>query len=232
MKVGELIERVQNFYIKGGITDDTDLTNRLVYSKMLTVRDRLLSQEIKKKQRVSNWSYQTLPCVKLVLVAAHECPCIYPVGCEVLRSQFKLPRIIVGLVEEAIKSVSSIEKSIKIDRIAINAVNSQKGNKYTSQKANFFIHDEYLYITTNTGIKVVTVLGLFSDPVEASRYKQYCDDCTDCADCIDYMEEEFPFDANLADGLVELVIAEVAQSVASQQAQRAADRAQQRQQAQ
>lgn len=228
-KIGEIIERVQNFYIKGGITDTTDLSNRLVYSKLLTVRERMMSQELKKKQKISNWSYQTLPCVKLINIPAHACPCITPIGCEVLRSEHKLPNVITGLVGEAIKSVTSIERSIKIDRVEINSIGSQKGNKYTALKTNFFIHDDYLYLTTNTGIKVVTVLGLFADPVEASRFKTYCDDCEDCQDCIDYMEEVFPIEGNLIDGLVELTIAEVAQSVASQRAQRAADAAQRRQ---
>jgi len=87
MKINELIQRIQSLYSKGVQSDDTRLSNRHVYNKIKTVRSKLVSQEAKKKQKISSWNYQPIPCIELIKVDAHDCPCIPPVGCKILRSK-------------------------------------------------------------------------------------------------------------------------------------------------
>lgn len=209
MKVKKLIDRVQSIYSKGVQSDDSRLSNRLIYNKLLTTRSKLISQKIKKKQRVSQWNYQTIPCVKLVEVPKHQCPCIPPVGCKILRSEHKLPEPISGFNEDLIQSVTSIERSIKIDRISINAVNFQRGNKYTSTKVNFFVQDGYIYLTTPTDISIISIVALFENPIEVKNFLSYCSDCVECNKCIDYLEEDFPIDNDMIDTLIELTLNEV-----------------------
>lgn len=209
MLIGEIIQRVQSLYSKGVESDDSRLTARHIYNKLLTVRTRLLHQESNKKRILSQWNYQTLPCVELIEVPAHNCPCIPPIGCDILRSKYKLPKPINTIFGDLIQSVTSIDRSIKIDRVSINAINAQKGNKYTSRKIQYFIQDGFLYISTPTKIKWVSVVGLFEDPLEAEEFKNYCDeDCTDCG-CRDYLNEDFPIDSNLIDVLIELSLNEL-----------------------
>lgn len=211
MKVKELIQRIQSLYSKGVESDDTRLSSRHIYNKLVSVRSRLVSQQAKKKQKVSQWNYQTLPCIKLIKVPAHDCPCLPPLGCEILRSEHKLPAPLSGLSNDLIDWVRSIEKSIKIDRISINALSSQKGNKYSNKKLQFFIENEYLYISTPSNLKVVSMRALFEDPLEAEQFIGYCNEngeCTDCG-CIDFQEYDFPIDNDLVDTLVEMTIREV-----------------------
>ena len=75
MKIGEIVQRVQSLYSKGVHSDDSRLSARHIYNKLLTVRARLISQEAKKKQKISQWNYQTISCIELIKVPAHECPC-------------------------------------------------------------------------------------------------------------------------------------------------------------
>lgn len=208
MKIKELIQRVQSLYSKGVASDDSRLSSRHIYNKLLSVRARLISQQAKKKQRISQWNYQTLPCVKLIKVPPHQCPCIPPLGCKILRSEYKLPEPLSGLSDDLIQGVTSIDKVVKIDRMTINAISSQKGNKYTQIKTSYFIQDGYLYISTPTNIKLVSVIGLFEDPIEAQEYKSYCGDCEDC-NCGDYMDYNFYIDNDLVDALIELTVNEV-----------------------
>jgi len=208
MKVSEFIQRVQSLYSKGVNSDDSRLSNRHIYNKLLTVRSRLISQEAKKKLRISAWNYQTLPCVELIQVPTHDCPCIPPRGCDILRSRYELPKPLSGLSNDLIKSVSSIDRDLKIDEISINALGSQKGNKFTSKKINYFIQDGYLYISTPSKLKVVSVIGLFEDPIEASKFPSYCG-CEGCIECVDYLEEDFPIDNYLADAVIELSLQEL-----------------------
>lgn len=208
MKLKELIDRIQTAYSKGVKSDDSRLSNRYIYSKILSTRSRIISQQYKKKQTISQWGYQTLPCVKLIEVPAHQCPCLPPMGCTIMRSEYRLPEPVMGFTSEVIQNVSSIDRSMKIDRVSINSLNSQKGNKYTSKKIGFFIQEGYLYISTPVNIGVVSLVGVFEDPIKATHFESYCDK-ENTVKCIDYLEEDFPIDRDLVDTLIELTAQEV-----------------------
>lgn len=210
MLVKEIIQRIQSLYSKGVESDDTRLSSRHIYNKIISVRARLISQDAKKKQKISQWNYQTLPCVELIKVPAHDCPCIPPVGCDILRSKHMLPKPLSGLSGTLIQAVTSIDRTIKFSEISINAINSQKGNKYSSKGNNYFIENGYLYISTpNSKVGVIRIIGLFEDPLEVKKFESYCEDCKDCVDCTDYDEEVFPLDNDMVDTLIELSIQEL-----------------------
>lgn len=210
MLIKELIQRVQSLYSKGVQSDDSRLSNRHIYNKLLSVRARVVSQEAKKKQKISQFNYQTIFCVELIKIPAHECPCIPPLGCEILRSKYALPKTLSGLSGNLIESVTSIDRRIKIDEMPMNAVRSQGGNKYTATKTNYFIQNKHLYIMTPTKIEIVSITALWEDPLEVSKYIGYCD-CTDCAKCVDFLEEQFPLDNDLVDAVIELSLNELLQ---------------------
>lgn len=212
MKVEDLVFRIQALYSQGVQSDDSRLSNRLIYNKLLTVRSKLISQEVKKKQRLSRWNYQNIPCIELIEVPAHECPCLPPVGCNVLRSKYKLPKPISGLNGHIIESVTTIDRQTKIDETTPTSFKYQRGNKFTANKLSFYIHNDYIYINTPTKIRVVTLTGLFEDPTEVSNFKDYCkQECKDCNnnDCVDYMEQEFTIDNDMIDTLIELSLQEL-----------------------
>ena len=89
MLVKEIIQRIQSLYSKGVQSSDSRLTARHIFNKVLTVRTKLLSQQSAKKQKISDWNYQTISCVELIEIPPHQCPCIPPLGCELVRSKFK-----------------------------------------------------------------------------------------------------------------------------------------------
>lgn len=210
MKIGEISQRVQSLYSKGVASDDSRLSNRLVYNKLLTVRARLISQEAKKKQRVSQWNYQVISCIELIKVPAHECPCLPPIGCDMLRSKYKLPKPLSGLSGSLIQTVTTIDRGKKLNEVSMNAVKSLTGNKYTSKSINYFIEEGYLYITSPSKIEFVRLIGLFEDPIKAKQFENFCkENCVDCTDCIDYQEEEFPIDNDMIDTLIELTVQEL-----------------------
>ena len=210
MLISEIIQRVQALYSKGVASDDSRLSSRLIYNKLLTVRARLISQEAKKKQRISQWNYQTISCIELIQVPAHECPCLPPVGCEILRSKFKLPKPLSGLSGNLIQSVTTIDRSKKLNEISLNAAKSLSGNKYAKSNLNFFIEEGYLYVSTPMSkLQFIRIVGLFEDPMEVRQFESYCTDCIECKECIDYELEEFPIDNDMIDPMIELTIQEL-----------------------
>lgn len=203
MKLDDLIQRVQSLYSKGLQSDDSRLSSRHIYNKFLTVRPKLLTQQANKKQQISSWNYQTIPCIELIEVPSHECPCVPPFGCSVLRSRFKIPNVLTSIFGTLISSVTTINRGIKIDEMSFNGASYQKGNKYTSKKINFFIHQQYLYITTPAELKAVSMTAVFEDPIKVTLFAGLCE-CCDCVDCTDYKEMEFPIDNDLIEPMIEL----------------------------
>ena len=130
MKIGEISQRVQSLYSKGVSSDDSRLSSRHIYNKLLTTRAKLISEQAKKKQRVSQWNYQVISCIELIKVPAHECPCLPPIGCDMLRSKYKLPKPLSGLSGSLIQTVTTIDRGKKLNEVSMNAVKSLTGNKY------------------------------------------------------------------------------------------------------
>ena len=109
MLIAEIIERIQSLYSRGVSSDESRLSDRHVYNKALSVRMQLLAQQIKKKQRISDWNYTVLPCVELIKVPSHECSCLGDLGCDVYRTKFKIPRVMTDANRHYIEFVMSVD---------------------------------------------------------------------------------------------------------------------------
>lgn len=208
MIIGEIIQRVQSLYSKGVQSDDSRLTSRHIYNKMLSVRAKLISQESKKNQKVNQWNYQTIPCVELEKAPIHECPCLPPVGCSILKTKIKLPKPLTNLNNHLIQSVTSLDGSILYSEIGWTEKKYKSSNKFTANKPDFYIKNEYLYITHRNGPKIIVITGLFEDPIEVINYPSYCPD-NDMLDCTSPLDIDFPIDNDMVDTLIEIAANEL-----------------------
>lgn len=210
MVLKKIIQRVQSLYSKGVQSNDSRLSSRHIYNKILTVRSKLLSEQSDKKQKVSDWNYQTLPCIELINVPAQQCPCIPPSGCEVVRSKHKLPRPLVGISSHLIKEVTSIEGTTRYSESSLSEKRYKKYSKYTSNKPDYFIQDGYLYLTHRTGTpRIVSMVGLFDNPLEAKEYQNYCNDCIDCEPCQSPLDYDLPIDGDMIELVIEMAAKEL-----------------------
>lgn len=209
MKTSEIIQRVQSMYSRGVQSDDTRLSNRHIYSKLVTVRARLLTQEAKKKQRISQWNYQPLPCVEVIKVPKHECPCYPPTDCMVLRTRHKIPKPLLNYSDNLIQFVGTLDMSIKFNSTTNNAVNSLKGNKYGTKGHYYFVLNDYIYLVTPLKLDGIMIVGLFEDPIKANEFPSMCGDSTECEECIDILDSEFPIDNDKVEPLIELAMQEL-----------------------
>lgn len=232
MFIKELIQRVQSLYSKGVQSDDSRLSSRHIYNKLLSTRAKILTQKINKRQPISQWAYQTLPCVEMISALPSECPCLPPVGCKILKSKYPLPAPLVGHMNgHVLQSVTSIEGSIIFSETTWEKKKYAVGNKYTAKKPDFFIRNNYLYITTKTAPKVIAVTGLFNDPLEAAKYPSICGttDCKDttiiteskyeeqtgykpednCPECLSPLDLELPLDNETVETVIEIAVIEL-----------------------
>jgi hypothetical protein len=224
MLIKEMIQRVQSLYSKGVQSDDTRLPSRQIYSKLLTGRSRLITQKINKRQQISQWVYQTLDCVEMIKALPYECPCLPAVGCQVLRTKLPLPIPLTGLQDgHMIQSVTSVEGSIKFSETNWDKKRYSAGAKYTSTKPDFYIRDNYLFITSKGAPKVISITGLFEDPLEVQAYPSICGatPCKDltenkvpeeqgyypedhCPECMSPLDMDLPIAKDMVQTLIEL----------------------------
>lgn len=208
MKNIEVIQRVQSLYSKGVDSDDSRLTRRHIFNKLQTVRAKLLTQEVNKKQKVSQWNYQVLPCVELIKVSAHQCGCLPQLGCYYYRTKHKLPDPIVSYQAHLLQSVTTLNGEVQFAPTTWKGKKWKSGSKYTSGKPDYFIRDSYLYLTSNKNdLKIITIEGLWEDILKVDSFPSYCDEiadpCTDevttTVDCESILDKEFPLDLDMID---------------------------------
>lgn len=207
MTIEEIIQRIQSLYSKGVQSDDSRLMDRHIYNKMVTVRSRLISQDAKRKQKISQWNYQTIPCVELEIAPPHECPCV-PRGCQILKTKHPLPEVLTDYNNHLIESVTNLDGSIIYAETTWKKKKYKSGNKYTAAKPDYYIRNKYLYITHRTGPKVIAITALFEDPLDAEYYPSLCGN-ENFTDCTPAYEREFPIDNDKIDTLIEMCINEL-----------------------
>ena len=210
MLISEVIQRIQSLYSKGVESDDSRLVPRRIYNKALTVRSKLISQQAKKKQKISQWDYQTIPCVKLIEAPIHECPCVPPIGCSIYRSEEPLPNPMSDLNRHLIQSVSSLDGKIFFGEIMWSEVKYKYANRYTANKPDYFIKNNYLYITHKKNVPVVvSVTGLWEDPVSVYNFASLCDNAFTEDSCVSPLDMEFPMSSDMIDTLIEMAVQEL-----------------------
>jgi hypothetical protein len=227
IKVKEVLQRVQALYSKGVQSDDSRLSFRHIYSIALSIRNLLLTQKLNKKQFVSQWIYQSLNCVELIKAEPHECPCLPPVGCEIMRTKNKIPKTLTSLNGHAIQSVTSIDADINFSETTWKDKKYKKGSKFTSTKPDFFVKDDYVFITAKKGPKVITIVAIFEDFLDAAQFKGLCyEPCVpdpmkksasivDCPECISPLDQPFLIDSDLEKTVVEMTVQELGVMVQS-----------------
>jgi hypothetical protein len=207
--VGNIIQRVQSLYSKGAQSNSSRLMSRHIYDKMMSTRALLFYNKINKRQFMSKWNYDILPCVELIAVSENDCPCLPIPGCDILRTKNKLPKPMNSINGYVIDSVLSVNGQVIFNEVTYKSKIWRGSDKYTSAKPDWFIKDDYIYITTTRKLKAITVMGLFADPIAAANYPTKCGVGDEPACPIHPKEMDFPLDDEMVDALVQLTVQEL-----------------------
>lgn len=205
------IQRVQSLYSKGVQSRSSRLSNRNIYYKFVSTRSTLHTNEKKKKFKISQWTYQTLPCIELISVPLNECPCTLQSGCIMLRSKYPIPSIMTEANKHIIQSVTGLEGKMALTEINYEDIKYQKGNKYTSKDPSFFFRtigtQVFIYITVTTRIPCISLVALFDDPIEAYLFPSFCN--PNIYECLNYLDFEFPIDDDQMNALIQITATEL-----------------------
>lgn len=213
--VGTLISRIQSLYSKGVASDDSRLSDRHIYHTAISIRNKLIVEKRNKKQNINIFNYETIDCVEMTKASISECPCLPVTGCVFLRSKHKIPKILNDLDSLIISQVTDLNGNNVFAETTIQEKKYKKGSKYTSKKPDFFIHNEYLFLSVeiSKAPKVVLITAIFKDPEEVLKFKNICateKDCDDCG-CNSMYDKEFKLDDDLYDPLIKMCVQELIQ---------------------
>lgn len=204
----EIIERVQSLYSKGAASDDSRLSARHIYSKIKTARTFFLRREANKYKRLSERNVEYLECIRMKEAEPYDCPCLPPAGYTFLKSMCPLPKTISSSLGDHLHSVTSIDGGYIFSKTSWEAKKYKSGNKYTSGTKDYFIKNDYLYITSSEKLRAVTVAGIFED-IDSFNCSYCCDE--DEVDCGSILDQEFKVDAHLIEPIMELAVKELVQ---------------------
>lgn len=210
MKLSELISRVQNLYSRGVESDDTALSPRHIYNKLLSVRSLLITQKINKKRRLGDWAYQLLPCVEMIEVDSSLCPCSPPSGCTVKRSKLPLPKALNSIFSPGVEGVYTSDFSRRFSHTTRKSLEYIKGNRYTKKGDKYIIENDYLYAYGESIPKILMVKLLLENPLEdISSYDCSSFSRAQLGECKSPLDLDFPLDPEMIEPLIQMTSQEL-----------------------
>lgn len=205
MQLGELIQHVQSMYSRGVHSDDSRLTSRFIYSKLVSARASLLQGSAREILDSTHGADQTIDCIGLIEAKDSDCyNCNETDDCDILMSKERIPRTFNGSLY---RSVTSLDGSISYVFMSSKIKRYKKHRRYTANRPSYYIKDGFLFTDYMLGPRVISINGVFENPIEAYAFESDCN--TDR--CLDVYSMEFPIAATELEKLIEETVIEIVQ---------------------
>lgn len=192
--IGEAIQRVQSLYSRGVQSDDTRLSSRHIYSKLISARAMILYQQMSKKNKINDWNYQTLKNVQLVTINIEGV-------LKVAKTVLPLPKPIRSNINHSIEYVIGSDTPVRFDETNKKELLYIKGNRYTSRNAKYIIENNHMYLYCKRIPNSIEIKMLCEDPYEGYLFSN--------PDIDTPFNLQFPVDEDLIDVIIELAYKEL-----------------------
>lgn len=198
MTNGEIIERVKKiFYEKNMSPSDKLLSNRQIFNKLISARNRVISQEASRNNYIDNNCYQS---IKMVLIDDYEGLDDSSFKIPTKKSLLMLPEILSANNRSLIRMVSDVGGRNSFYQTTWHQKKNIIGNKYTKQKIYYYIFNNYLYVLNTDKLSNVIVSAIFADPLFDPSLEE---------SDLSIFERRFAADARMIDSIVALTIEEL-----------------------
>lgn len=203
--IGQHISNIRALIKEHGRNPDI-YTNQFLYQLLNGARARLLEINANKINHNSEWDWETFP-IFLKKDKSHLVGCIN-VGCDVMRSEYKLPRALLVNNKSMIELFTFDWNPIILDS-EISWLNA-KFDTIKTKYINASIINDYLVVWNKLGLKAVLVKGIWEDISEWTTIPQ-CDvdgNFTE-PDCYDILSKDFPISETMKDAIYDFVLAKI-----------------------
>jgi len=220
MLIGEIISRIESLYSKGIPSNDSRLSRRYIYNKMVSTRAAILFNKSNKRQLLSNWTRQQIPVIlEAEKEGADEEKWNEPsAGVTLYRGA--IPKVLMNINGEMEMYVMSYNGAKQYEKGSRALIGMRKSDKYTSNVPDFFYEDGYLYLTgapdkveDATEYKVF-LRTVFYDPLEVDTF---------LGNSSYPMDLDFRLDEDLVEVLVDMCVKELVIGFSQMQEDRTSD---------
>ena len=194
MTNGEIIERVKRIYYEKNMSpSDKLLSNRHIFNKLVSARNRVIAQEASRNNYLDVSCYQS---INLQLIDDYEGFDESSFKIPIKKSLLMVPEILSSNNDPLIKVVGDISGRVSFYKTTWHQKKNLIGNKYTKNKIYYYIFNNYLYILNTDKLTNVVITAIFADPLlEDSE--------------LSIFERRFAADARMIDSIVALTIDEL-----------------------
>ncbi len=161
-------------------------------------RAMMISQALDKRYEIQDNWIQLIGCVELEQTDISDC-CVVPSGCFGLRSVRQLPTTIETDENNLVLSVTTIDDT-PLSETNVFRSRYSNYNKYTKNRASWFMRNNYLYVINNDLLSLVNVYGIYDDPSELGAFKNCADDSCWSAD------SPYPVNLKMASAITDYII--------------------------
>jgi hypothetical protein len=211
MKVGltnrEAIYSLKHAIVDNGpLSNEASLTNRELFYLLLRYRAVVLGQKQRdRRYTLSRHNVQTIGCIPLETVDAHDCPSLPESGFEFKRTKLPVPKTIGNFT-----SVISIANTENYDYIQWDAIQDLQHSRFKAERNKIFYtmktgkDGTYIYLYNEKHGSSIAVSGIFENPLEVQNFPD-CDGVVD--NCFSPMDQEFIVDPELMPIIIDMVLA-------------------------
>lgn len=196
--LNKLVSDIRNIATSGANTIDFRITDSQIRYWIQQTRAMLISQQLKKRNDISDSWLQSLNCIKLQEVDKSEC-CEITTDCYILRTILQIPETIDNIADNLIVRVEKPNGDI-ISKTNPFKTKYTKYSKFTKEKSRWYLKNGYIYISNEIFIDTINIWGLFEDPTELSNFTS-CDGST----CYN-TNSNYPVGANMASDITNIIL--------------------------
>jgi hypothetical protein len=163
----------------GGIpSDDRRLSDGFLSHILFAVRNDLLRKRLDKGTQLSEEVYNTI-CMDVSDSKFHNCNCAEG-GCDVKRSVFKIPSVLMTKRGATLKVMNLNGEVIDSLSIDTNKYAKEHGlvqrtrssNIFDISQMNWYTHNNYIFVQNNPHIKKILVKGVFTESIANLNLEQ------------------------------------------------------------
>ena len=198
--LNKIIFDVLNIAASGPNSQDFRINEKQVIYWINEIRSQLIAQALQKRQDISDTWVQTVPKVTMSLADVSEATDI-PLDCYLLKSDLQLPQTIENWDDNLVLSVTGLDNT-PIGKSNLFRARYKTYSKYSYNQASWYIRNNYLYIVNSKDnlISVVTVVGVFEDPMDLNRF------LTATNEVLMTRDSAYPVSAKMASTITDIII--------------------------
>lgn len=193
--VGQHISNIRALIKAYGRTQE-GYTDEGLYSLFCVSGAKILQQQLKKFMAISEHNWFRI-CLALEVTKSHDCDCVPDnLECKVLRTKYKIPSTLVG------RNNSKLQARLLSGK-TINIVSEddwfRRKDRETSEYYGSLINERLVIWNAPLSLKVISVNGLWSNPIELSTIPNCSSDGSEVGVCYDPLTQLYPLEDSYAE---------------------------------